>query len=249
MDRGLEKTRFRFNLFSYWISWSTIRIFGWLWLRLKIEGTENIPRKGPLLIVSNHASHLDPPIIGCACPRPIRYLAKSELFATPGLNFLMRSWGQVPVYRESRSSLYSAVRVALELLKSGEAVAVFPEGTRSHDGIFHPGRTKTGASVIALESGATVLPASIVGSYEALPVGSHFPRRVQVTVRFGKVLDLSKYKGQIITRDLAQDVAQVINHEIAALLPDRMKAMDEGDAPAADEEEPEARPGLHREPL
>lgn len=247
MDPGLERTNYRLYPVSYFGTRFLVRTFCKVWFSFRVEGAQDVPRTGPLLLVSNHVSHIDPPIIGSAVPRAVRFLAKSELFSTPGLNLLMRSWGQVPVYRESKSSLYSAVRVAINLLEAGQAVAIFPEGTRARDGVFHPGRAKTGAAVIALQSGAPILPMALIGTYEAMPAGSRFPLHRPVTVRFGKVIDVSKYKGTTVTKEVAQELTQTLVREISALLPEHMKQAEEptafADDPAESVEPPAALQG------
>ena len=110
------------------LSAAVCRIFG----RWKVLGRENVPTTGGALLCANHVSYIDPPALGGGCPRPVRFMAKSELFKLPVLGFLIRRVGAFPVKRGTADR--TALRKAVELLESGEIVGMFPEGTRSLDG-------------------------------------------------------------------------------------------------------------------
>lgn len=152
-----------------------------LYFRLEWRGSECVPRSGPVLLVANHSSMLDPPIIGAACPRTLTYLAKAELFAVPGLGRLIHALHARPVRREGSDA--RALKDALRVLKGGEALLMFPEGTRGAEGLLREG--KAGAGMLAVMSGAAVVPVYIRGTGRALPRGGAFPRPGKVTVRFG----------------------------------------------------------------
>jgi len=134
----------------------------------------------------------------------------------------MRQWGQVPVYRSTRVGSYSAIRAAIDLLKRGEAVVVFPEGTRSTDGCFHPEKVHTGAAVIALQAEAPVIPAAIVGSFQALPRGARFPRPYPVRVIYGPPFNVRDFPGKENSPDLPQILTQKIIQRILELLPESL---------------------------
>jgi 1-acyl-sn-glycerol-3-phosphate acyltransferase len=154
------------------------------WFGLRVRGAEHIPSSGPALIVSNHQSILDPPLIGGATRRQIYFLAKAELFRIPVFGPLIRALHARPVRREGSDP--RALRTAALLLKEGKALLVFPEGTRSLDGRL--GEGKPGVGMLAVTSGAPVVPAYVSGTLEALPKGAVWPRRSQVSVSFGPAL-------------------------------------------------------------
>lgn len=154
------------------------------WFGLHVRGAEHIPPSGPALIVSNHQSILDPPVIGGAARRPIYFLAKAELFRIPLFGRLIRALHARPVRREGSDP--RALRTAALLLEEGKALLVFPEGTRSLDGRL--GKGKPGVGMLAVTSGAPVVPAYVSGTLAALPKGAAWPRRSQVSVSFGPAL-------------------------------------------------------------
>lgn len=154
------------------------------YLRGRIEGAERVPRTGPLVVVSNHGSLFDPPIVSYAVRRPVAYMAKEELFH----NRLFRTWanlyGAYPVKRGAADR--SAIRSALARLREGWAVGVFLEGTRTTDGrIPNP---KLGAAMIAAKAGAPVLPVCLWNTHAIWPRGARFMQRVDVTIRIGEVI-------------------------------------------------------------
>jgi 1-acyl-sn-glycerol-3-phosphate acyltransferase len=152
-----------------------------LLFRLRSRGTEHVPGEGPLLIVANHVSVLDPPLVGGAAPRQLAFLAKAELFQVPLFGGLIRRLGARPLRREGADA--GALRTALRVLKDGGALLVFPEGTRGEEGVLGP--AKPGAGMLAVLGGAPVIPVYISGSGRAWPRGRRFPRRARVTVTFG----------------------------------------------------------------
>lgn len=162
-----------------------------LLFRLESRGTEHIPATGPVLIVANHSSVLDPPLIGGVCPRPLTFLAKAELFGIPGFGWLIRRLGASPLRREGADP--SALRMAQRLLGDGKALLVFPEGTRGEEGVLR--EAKAGAALLAVQSGATVIPAYVCGSGRAWPRGRRLPRPVKVMVTFGAPLRFQRAVG------------------------------------------------------
>lgn len=158
-----------------------------LWFRLEAQGTEHVPASGPVLLVSNHASVLDPPLIGGAAPRPLSFMAKAELFRVPLFGRLIRALNARPVRRDGSSA--GALREALAVLAAGRALLVFPEGTRGLEGEVRPG--KPGAGMLAVASGAAVVPVYISGSGRSLPRGRAVPRAAKVVVRFGPALSFA----------------------------------------------------------
>ncbi|HTY79594.1 MAG TPA: lysophospholipid acyltransferase family protein [Candidatus Bathyarchaeia archaeon] len=162
------------------------------WFGLRVTGAEHVPPEGPALIVSNHQSVLDPPIIGGAAPRQIYFMAKAELFRIPLFGRLIKALNARPVRREGSDP--RALKEAARLLDEGKALLVFPEGTRSLDGSL--AEAKPGVGMLAVMSGAPVVPAYVSGTLEALPKGAARPRRSQVSVRFGPALHFKVLSGE-----------------------------------------------------
>lgn len=175
--------------------YAVLRLLAWLLARLlfrvEVRGAEHVPRTGPAMIVANHSSVLDPPIVGGAAPRPLHFMAKAELFSIPLLGRLVRAVNARPVRREGADA--RALREALRILEGGHALLVFPEGTRGPEGALREG--KAGAGMLALLSGASVVPAYIEGTGRALPRGRVLPRPVKVRVSFGAPLSFGKVEG------------------------------------------------------
>lgn len=168
-----------------------------LW-RMRVSGTENVPSSGPLIVACNHVSYLDPPALGTACPRQLRYMAKAELFAIPVLGPLIASFGAYPVDR--RGSAAAAIRRSVEVLRKGGAIGIFPEGTRNLSGRIEAHR---GVALLASLGNAPVVPACVTGSRNAL-------RLAPIKVAFGKPLVLPA--GRRATRDdLAKFTVHVMN--------------------------------------
>ncbi len=182
------------------------------WFGLRVRGAEHIPSSGPALIVSNHQSILDPPVIGGAARRQIYFLAKAELFRIPLVGWLFRALHARPVRREGSDP--RALRTAALLLEEGKALLVFPEGTRSLDGRL--GKGKPGVGMLAVTSGAPVVPAYVSGTLEALPKGAAWPRRSQVSVSFGPALHFKapisvgrKERYREATEEMMRGIAQL----------------------------------------
>ena len=164
-----------------------------------IEGRENIPRKGPLLLASNHLSFIDSFVIPLVAPRRVVFLAKSEYFTAPGIRGLWMHWlftamGAVPVQRGTTGgAAQEGLDKAREVLQRGLAFGIYPEGTRSRDGRLYRGRT--GVAWLALTAGCPVVPVALSGTADIQPVGSRLLRIRRITVRFGEPLDFSHLRG------------------------------------------------------
>ncbi len=143
--------------------------------RLRVEGIEQIPEDRGFLLACNHVSDLDPPFLGVACPKQVRYMAKEELFRVPILGFLIRHLGAFPVARGKGDR--GAIEKAEQIVREGGVLGIFPEGGRSKDGKLH--KAKSGAVVIASQTGGDIVPACI-------EYGKKRGLRREVTVRFGE---------------------------------------------------------------
>lgn len=160
--------------------------------RPHVEGRENVPKTGRVIFASNHLSFIDSVAIPVAAPRPVHFLAKASYFE----GYLSRSFftaiGAVPVQRGAGQAALDALDQQRQLLEEGNAVALYPEGTRSLDGRLYKGRT--GVAFLALQTGAPVVPVGLIGTDKVMPVGAKLPSlRQRVTVRFGAPLDLSHH--------------------------------------------------------
>lgn len=156
--------------------------------RPDVQGLENVPRTGGVILASNHLSFVDSVVIPSVVPRKVVFLAKSEYFTGTGLSgAVQRAWfealGMLPVDRADTRSALESLDVALDVLRRGEAFGIYPEGTRSRDGRLYRGRT--GAAHLALTAGVPVVPVGLRGTERIQPIGSSLPRIVKVHVRFG----------------------------------------------------------------
>lgn len=170
--------------------------------RVKVIGKENFPQEGGVLLCTNHIDNLDPPVVGMTCPRPVHFMAKEELFEAPILKGLLPKINAFPVKRGMSDR--QALRNALSLLKSGKVVGLFPEGTRSTDGVLQKGLA--GAGFFALRGEAVVMPCAIIGPYKPF-------RRLKVI--YGKPIDMTTYREKRIS---AEEVTAVIMEEIQKLI-------------------------------
>ena len=161
------------------------------YFRLEARGRERVPMHGPLILVANHSSVLDPPFVGAAAPRRLTFLAKAELFRIPLFGPLIRAVGAHPLRREGSDP--SALRTARRLVEDGEALLIFPEGTRGPEGVLR--EPKAGAGMLAVLTGAPVVPVLITGTGRAWPKGARLPRPVKVVVAFGEPLRFERSGG------------------------------------------------------
>ena len=167
----------------YWFAaWVARTLFFKAMGGCRIIGHENVPASGPVIIAPVHSSNLDPPLVGCTCPRILRFMAKEELFRNPLFGRLIKSLGAFPVKRGESDS--AAIRRALQWLEDGEVVLVFPEGGRN-DGV-QMGPVLPGTAVLAKRSGAPVVPVGIGGTTTMWPRGAKRPRRGRSTVVYGR---------------------------------------------------------------
>src|SRR3989441_4159496 len=153
-----------------------------VYFRWRVFNPERVPLKGPAILASNHASYLDPMLIGAALHRGINYLAREDLFRFPILGWVLRYWQAVPVNREGSGA--KGLRVILDRLLAGGAIILFPEGTRTGDGKLQPARPGIGLTVI--KSTAPVVPVRVFGTFEAFNRHMRLPRPDGVAVKFGQ---------------------------------------------------------------
>jgi 1-acyl-sn-glycerol-3-phosphate acyltransferase len=163
--------------------------------RPTIEGRENVPAQGAVLLASNHLSFIDSVVIPLSVThRRVRFLAKSDYFEGTGLKgratkAVFGSLGAMPVRRGNARDAMLSLETMLDRLREGEACVVYPEGTRSRDGRLYRGRT--GVAHLAMESKAPIVPVAVSGTQRVQPIGASMPRPHPFTVRFGEPLDFS----------------------------------------------------------
>ncbi|MEO8457597.1 MAG: lysophospholipid acyltransferase family protein [Chloroflexota bacterium] len=184
-----------------------------------IKGRENVPRKGPLIVVSNHLNNADSPILTAAVPRQVSWLTKAEWFHTPGIGWMFGAGGMIPV-RRAEADLH-ALRAAQERLKEGGCLGMFPEGHRSKDGVMH--EAEPGTALIALRTGAPIQPVAIWGTEGVRLPKDMVTKRTRAYVRFGKPFTLPR--PQRIAREDVEQATQTIMRAIAALLPEQYRGV------------------------
>lgn len=179
--------------------------------RFRVEGKEHVPARGGVLLAANHVSYVDPVVVGCAVRRRLHYLAKEELFRRPAAGWFLRQLQAFPISRSQAEP--SVLKRTLALLRRGEAVLVFPEGTRGDGRQLLPG--KAGAGLLALRSGCPVVPVYHEGGAAMLPRGRAVPRPAPVRVRIGPPIRFAPAAGEDPRR--FETVSQQIMAAIARL--------------------------------
>jgi len=172
----------------YWVFKIIFYIIFKLYNRLEVRNPEGIPKSGGVLVVANHASYLDPPVVGLAVPRRATFMAKESLFALPFPIGEFVSSFAFPINRDNPKP--SQIKETIERLKKGQLVIMFPQGGRR----LNPEdfELKRGVELIARLSGALVVPAFIRGTDRALPIGAFLPRPVKIKVGFGAPIEVKE---------------------------------------------------------
>ncbi|HVF54136.1 MAG TPA: lysophospholipid acyltransferase family protein [Actinomycetota bacterium] len=187
--------------------------------RIKAHGLENLPKKGPAIIAANHLSFLDSFFIPLVVPRrKVTYLAKADYFKSWKTSWFFKGCGQISCEREGGSKSQQSLEIALDVLREGNLLGIYPEGTRSPDGYLYRGRT--GVARLALAAGVPVIPVGLVGTEDVMPKDAKLPRltgRIKVDVKFGKALDFSRYAGRETDRVALRNIADEIMYEIMQL--------------------------------
>lgn len=197
----------------YYVSRVIVRMLLILLTRWRVRGKENIPSQGPLLIVANHLNNADPPLLDVSLNRKVVFMAKEELFRSRFLSYFIRGFGAFPVHRGRLDK--QAFRQADQLLAQGLALVMFPEGKRSKSAQLQP--ASSGSALIALRSGAPILPVGITGT-EKIKGMTWILRRPQITVNIGRPFYLPSVSSKLTKVELAQ-LTNSIMAEIAELLP------------------------------
>jgi 1-acyl-sn-glycerol-3-phosphate acyltransferase len=206
---------------SYFVGWCSFRAlyksyFGW-----RVFNPERVPVKGAVILASNHASFLDPPLVGSGLHRDINYLARESLFRFPVVGWVLRSWNSVPVDRDGGGA--RGLKAIMDRLRQGGAIILFPEGTRTRDGNLQPARSGIGLTVIKSE--APVVPVRVFGTFAAYGRHLRFPRPSRVGVKYGRPMLFEALRNEAQTcskprlKEIYQEVADEIMSAIASLQP------------------------------
>jgi 1-acyl-sn-glycerol-3-phosphate acyltransferase len=201
---------------SYTVAWSVARAVFATYFRWRVFNSERVPAHGPAILASNHASFLDPPLVGAAADRDIHYMARSTLFRFPPIGLALRSWNAVPLEREGNP--LKGMKVILEKIERGGAVLLFPEGTRTAHGRLQPARA--GIGLIVIRTTAPVIPVRVFGTYEALGRHVRFPQPVRVAIKFGAPLPFAELRAAArrCSKERLKEIYQQIGDEIMAAI-------------------------------
>lgn len=192
----------------YWILRVAALVILKLFFRLNAEGLENLPKKTNFIVVANHTSFLDPIIIAVAIPKNIEWIALSSFYNVPWLRYLMKLTEAVPTGSASQKAIY--------LLMKNKNVGLFPEGTRSYDGIMR--EFKTGAALLAIKTGRPVVPCAILGAYQAFPRRANFPKFLPIKIKIGRPIYLLKEHSEWIDDIYLQEGILKIRNTIQEML-------------------------------
>ena len=188
---------------GYWLIRAFCQLINKLIYHYRVTGRENFPDEGPILLLSNHQSHLDPTAIAAAAPRRLRALARESLFFWP-LSWIIRYLGAIPV--GSAGATRASLKQTLAALDNGAAFLIFPEGTRTEDGEI--GSLQPGFTMLTRKKKPVVLPMAIEGSFQAWPRSKSFPGLGRIAIAFGKPIapeeydqwDAKQFEGQVAER-------------------------------------------------
>jgi 1-acyl-sn-glycerol-3-phosphate acyltransferase len=185
-----------------------------------VQGLDNVPDEGAVILASNHLSFLDSFFLPLVVPRRVTFLAKSEYFTERGLKGWMKkvffsAAGQVPIDRSSGEAAHGAMQTAVGILAEGRLLGIYPEGTRSPDGRLYRG--KVGVARMALAAQVKVIPVAMINTFEVQPPGKMIPRIRQVGIKIGKPLDFSRYEGLEDDRFVLRSVTDEIQYELMLL--------------------------------
>ncbi|MDI5966008.1 lysophospholipid acyltransferase family protein [Streptomyces sp. SL13] len=212
--------------------------------RPRVEGAENIPGTGPVILAGNHVTFLDSLFLSLVVKRQVYFIGKDEYVTGRGLKGRLMAWffttaGMIPVDRDGGHGGVAALMTGKRVLEEGKVFGIYPEGTRSPDGRLYRGRT--GIARLALMTGAPVVPFAMVGTDRIQPTGSGVPRISRFTVRFGSALEFTRYEGmdrdryvlRAVTDEVMSDVMRLSGQEYVDVYATKAKALAADHAKAA----------------
>jgi 1-acyl-sn-glycerol-3-phosphate acyltransferase len=201
---------------TYWVLKLFLTPILRFFYKVRIEGLENVPKHGPVIVASNHVSFCDSVFLPLVLWRRVTFVAKAEYFDDPKTAWIFRALGQIPIRRDGGTASRGALLAAKDVLDSGGVFGIYPEGTRSPDGRLYRGHT--GIARLALQTGAPVVCAAMIGTKEAQPIGQVVPRPfVPVTVRFSPPMRFDHYAERASDRLVLRDITDEIMFELRGL--------------------------------
>src|SRR3954451_10697752 len=201
---------------TYWVLKAILTPILRFFFRVRVEGLENVPADGPAILASNHLSFLDSIFLPLVVRRRVTFVAKAEYFDNAKTAWFFRGCGQIPIRREGGSASERALASATEVLRAGKVFGIYPEGTRTRDGLLHRGHT--GVARLALRCNVPIVPVGLVGTDEVQPVDSRLPKLFRrVTIRFGEPIDPDRYAGREHDRMALRELTDEVMYEIREL--------------------------------
>ena len=210
----------------YFLGWLGFRAIYKFYFRWRVYNPERVPLTGPVILASNHASYIDPPLVGAGLHRGINYLAREDLFRFPIIGWVLHNWDVVPVDRDGGGA--KGLKAILDRLLGGGAIILFPEGTRSRNGKLQPARSGIGLTVI--KSTAPVVPVRVFGTCEAFGRHMRFPKPRSVAVKYGQPMYFEELRAEARTcsrprlKEIYQTVADDLMAAVSKLEPHRDKS-------------------------
>jgi len=209
--------------FVYRIGWTSFRVMYATYFRWRVFHPERVPESGAVILACNHASILDPPLVGCGLHRECTFLARETLFRFPPIRWLFTQWQAVPLDRDGGGP--SGMKRIVAALGNGRAVILFPEGTRTRDGGLQS--VRHGVGLIVVKSGAPVVPVRVWGTFEAYGRDVKVPKPKRVTVKYGEPMPFLEVREEAKTcskerlKEIYQEIANQIMAAIGRLEPKR----------------------------
>jgi 1-acyl-sn-glycerol-3-phosphate acyltransferase len=200
---------------TYWLVKAVLTPVLRFFFRVRVEGAENLPKRGPVILASNHLSFSDSIFLPLVIRRRVTFVAKSEYFEDPKTAWFFRAVGQIPIKRGGGSAARRALESAADVLKAGGVFGIYPEGTRSPDGRLYRGRT--GVARLALQNDVPVVAVAMIGTDKAQPTGKKIPKLMRIGVKIGKPLDFSRYEGMEDDRFVLRSITDEIMYELMLL--------------------------------
>ena len=200
----------------YFIGWCAFRALYKFYFRWRVYNAERVPLEGGVILASNHASFLDPPLVGAGVKRGINYLARENLFRFPVMGWVLRHWQVVPVDRDGGGA--AGLRAILDRLLAGGAIILFPEGTRTRDGKLQPARSGIGLTVI--KSTAPVVPVRVFGTFDGYGRHLRFPRPHRVAVKYGQPMSFEQLRAEakVCSKPRLKGIYQQVANELMAAI-------------------------------
>ena len=190
----------------YWACRAVSAPFRQAWFDLELDGLDNVPQTGPVILAPNHVSFLDSFVLMYGLRRKVLFLGKAEY--TDSLKTrIFPAAGMIPVDRSGRG-IVASLKQAADVLDDGGAIGIFPEGTRARDGFVHQGQT--GAAHLAMRTGAALIPVGVIGTDVVQPPGQSFPSRGKITMRFGAPLDIGPKRGSKARREVTDSLMRSV---------------------------------------